>query len=369
MDHETEFRLTVNDALRQRRAAELLVREAASQFEAAERERTANRGHRFSIVRAVNAASSPRGLQDGIEREWGEEAARQAGRPFDQHRPWIPWSVMGRTLNVGTGSLGGHLVDNAVTAAAAALFPVSTVVRLGATVLDGLRGDINIPRVTGNGTGYWLGELGTATASDPTLGQIACSPKHVGAFTQVSRQLLLQSQAEALVGRHLMGLLGAAIDAAVIAGTSTDATVPLGIRYASGITLSTGTSYDNAAAQAQVKAAATANVVDENIKFLGTPAVRELLAKRAANGTGSEYLWSRDRLASKPAFVSGNVPASTILCGDFSHVVIPTWGPGLQVETDPFQVFAAGIVGMRVFASLDVAVTQPAAFAVSVSIT
>lgn len=368
MDEQTRFALAVSEAAAHRQAARELIAEAARRMDYAST-KAAERGHRFSIARAIQAAAS-NGVRDGLEREAGEELARQAGTSFDQHRPWIPWSAFGqRTMLVGTATQGGYLVGDPVGPAVQALYPYSTVVRLGAQVIDGLRADISLPRISGNATAYWLGETGTATASAPTLATIACAPKHCGAYTEVSRQLLLQSEAERVVGQHLLGLVGAAVDAAVLAGTSADSSVPLGIRYTTGVTVTTGTSYDNAAAQAQVKVAAAANLVDENIAFLGAPAVRELLAKRASNGTGSPYLWANDTLASKRAAVNGNTPASTLFCGDFSTVYLPTWGEGLQVEVNPYAQFAAAVVGLRVFASVDVAVTQPAGFAVAVGIT
>jgi HK97 family phage major capsid protein len=358
------------EAEQRARAAKLLALEAGRELAESERLRRSGR-HTFSIVRAVNAASL-RGV-DGFEREVAEECARRAGTAFDPHRPWVPWEAFRavRTLQVGTAAQGGYLVGAPTSPAVDALFAYSTVIRLGAQVFDGLSGNVAVPRVTANGTGYWIGETGTATASQPTIGQHLGKPKTVGAYAEVSRQLLTQAPevADRMISNHLLGLAGAAIDAAAIAGTSADSSVPLGIRYTAGVTITTGTSYDNAAAQAQVKAAAAANAVDENIAFVGTPAVRELLAKRARNGTGSEYLWADDKLASKRAAVNSNTPASTLLCGDFSTLFLLFWGPGIQIEVNPFAAFQSLTVGVRVLASVDVAVTQPGVFSASVGIT
>jgi HK97 family phage major capsid protein len=369
MDAITASTLKLNDAAQHERAARLLALEAGRELAEAERKRAAS-GGRFSIVRAITAAATG-GLTDGYEAEVAQELARRAGSYHDTHRPWIPWSALSsRTLLVGTATLGGNLVaGDQVGPAVAALFPVSTVVRLGAQVLDGQVGDVNYPRFGTNASGYWLTETGTATASAPVMAQIQCSPKTVGAYTEVSRQLLKQSAAERVVGNHLLGVVGAALDAALLAGTSTDSTVPLGIRYTSGVAVGTGTSFSNDTAQLMVKNASAANLVDENIRFLGAPAVRELLAKRASNGTGSPYLWHDDKLASKPAAVNANAPASTLFCGDFSTVLVPTWGEGLRVEVNPYAQFQSGIVALRVFLSADIAVTTPAGFDVRVGIT
>jgi len=370
MDPVTAYTLDVSEAARLRRGADLLIREGAQRLEAAQTKERESLRRGFSIVRCVKLAAAD-GVRDGAEREISEELARQVGQTHDRHRPFIPWSALTglRTLQVGTSAVGGYLVGGPATPAVDALFPFSTVIRLGAQVMGGVVGNITIPRVSANGTGYWLGELGTATASQPTLAGIACTPKQVGAYTEVSRLLLQQAPdtAERMIGNHLLGVVGAAIDAAVIAGTGTSA--PTGVTKTANLgALTTGTSFDWAAGVAMVKTAATANVVDENIKALAAPATRETLSKRAIAGSTWPYIWAQGRFADVPAFVNSNVPSATLIVGDFSTVVLPMWG-ALQIESNPFAQFAAGVTGFRVIVSCDCAVTQPACFAVSTGIT
>jgi HK97 family phage major capsid protein len=254
------------------------------------------------------------------------------------------------------------------------LRPYSTLVRLGAQVFPGLVGDVNVPRVGTGASAAWVGETGTATSGDWTLEQITATPKKVSAYVEISRQLLAQSPAVAdrMIANNLLGSVGAAIDSAMLSGTGTDA--PVGILNTSGITLTTGTAFNYGAAVTMVKNSASANVNDENIRFVAPPAVRELLAKRAAVvGTGTSVdlpVWRSDRLADKPAAVSANVPSGQVYCGDFSQCWLLTWGIGaMQVEINPYTNFRAGILGAKVVMHCDVAIVRPGAFAVGTGLT
>jgi HK97 family phage major capsid protein len=194
--------------------------------------------------------------------------------------------------------------------AVAALTPYMTTLRLGVEVIDGLRGDVFIPRVSTSGTAAWAAEAGTAAASDQVFAQVAASPKKIIAVTEFSKVLLAQSPmiADRAIATNLLGVVGREIDKSVLAGTG--GAMPLGLVNTSGITLTTGTAFDHAAAQAMLKNVSASNANDENIRFLGAPATRELLAKRGVNGTAAEagFIWQRNTIADKPAFVSATCP-------------------------------------------------------------
>ena len=205
MDHITEYSLAISDAARQRRAAELLVREAAQTFQHAERQRAASRGHRFSIVRTVRCMSE-RGLRDGIEAEIGQEMSRQAGTAYDPNRVLLPWgALMGdRAMIVGTGASGGYLADGLEVTIGEALRGYSVAFDAGIATLSGLTVNVQVAQEAASGTGYWIGEVGTATASAPTFGGVTLSPKHAGGYVEMSRQLLKQAPGvDQFVGRSL----------------------------------------------------------------------------------------------------------------------------------------------------------------------
>ena len=77
----------------------------------------------------------------------------------------------------------------------------------------GLVRNVTIPKQTAAAIGYWLTESQAITESQRTFGHLALTPRTVGALTQVSRLLMLQSSpsVHALVMSHLVKLLTALV--------------------------------------------------------------------------------------------------------------------------------------------------------------
>jgi len=155
----------------------------------------------FSFARALNALANPndKKIQDAakFELEMSQEACKKAGTvsrgimiPVDVLR-----GVATRDLNVGTSTAGGNLVSTNLLASSFVelLRNKSMVQTLGATVLNGLVGNIAIPRMSAGATSYWVAESGAPTEGAETFDQITMNPKTVGAFVDYSRKFLLQS--------------------------------------------------------------------------------------------------------------------------------------------------------------------------------
>jgi hypothetical protein len=114
----------------------------------------------------------------------------------------------------------------------------------------------------------------------------------------------------------------------------------------------------------------TQDAPDDSIAFIGTPAVRELLEGRE-RAAGNGFIWDDDRVASKPAYASTDVPASTLICGAWSEVIVGLWGSGFVFELNPYDAtgFKTGIIQARVLMSADVAVAHATAFCLASSVT
>ena len=85
---------------------------------------------------------------------------------------------------------------------------------LGARVLTGLRGDTVIPKQTGASTAYWIAEGDSLTDSNASYASVRLEPKHVGALTGLSRQLIQQSNPaiEQLVRDDFAAVVSLAVD-------------------------------------------------------------------------------------------------------------------------------------------------------------
>lgn len=346
-----------------------IARELESHYENRLRQIRRNKynGPRLSIARTITDMS--RETLHGEDRECLEEYARREGRPFDKQRIVLPFSEF-RDLSKGTASAGGYLVATETTEAVDILRPFSVSAKAGITVETGLQGDQVIPKTTVKTTPGWLStETSQVTASTPTLAQIACTPKQVGIVVNFSRQLSKQANAENFVRRELMNTIGTAIDQAVINGSGASGQ-PTGILNTAGIGTETGTSLAQAGCVSMKRKVADSNAPDEAISFIGTPAIRELLEGRA-RATGLGFIWDDDKVASKPAYVSTDVPSATLICGAWPLVYLGIWGQGFVVEVNPYDStgFKTGMITARILISLDVAILHPAAFCVSTSIT
>lgn len=326
------------------------------------------RDYQFSFARMV--AGMERGKLDGFERETLQTVAVLRGETFDQHRPLVPWELlMSRDLTVAAPSTGGYLVDKASFAALDALRPYSVTANAGISISAGLNGNAEQPRTNGHVTVTWLnGEAVQATESTPSVGSIGLSPKQAGAFVEFSHNFAAQTNAEAFVRRELLRTAGAAVDQAVLSGSGLNGQ-PLGILNVPGIGSTSGSSLAQAGVVEMKRKVADSNAPDEGTAFLATTAVREILEKRE-RATGLGFIWDNDKVASRPAAVSTQMPSATMVCAYWPSIALYLWGPGIQVEINPYDAtgFKFGKIQARVLVACDVAATQPAAICASSSI-
>jgi HK97 family phage major capsid protein len=245
---------------------------------------------------------------------------------------------------------------------------------MGVTSLSGLQGSVTIPKLTAAATNYWLAtEATTITESQQTLGQLALSPKTVGAYTEISRLLLLQSSpsADALVQSDLAQVVALAVDSAVLSGSGASGQ-PQGIIGSAGVGSVTGTSIAYAGIVEFQTDTASGNALFDSSGYVTTPAVAGLLKQRVKFTSTASPIWEGKLLEGTVdgyrAMASLQVPTANILFGDFSKVVLAEWGV-LEVEVNPYANFQAGIIGIRAMYSIDVGVRYGAAFSLATSVT
>lgn len=124
---------------------------------------------------------------------------------------------------------GGNLVATDLAPMTDRRRPMLAVEGMGATVLRGLSGPLDLPRMTASGAAAWVTEDAAATTTDPNLAKVSMGPKTVAAQYQVTRRMLLQSQTaqEPILRADLGFLLAQRLDAAAIRGGGTNE--PVGI--------------------------------------------------------------------------------------------------------------------------------------------
>ena len=335
----------------------------------------------FSVIKALRAMTENNWDDAGLEREASKAIADKirgmgveragSGRGF-----FIPLEVQQRDMLVATAANGGNMVATNLRPQdfIGMLRNRTLATQLGVRTLSGLVGNADITKQTAGATAYWLASESTAiTESQQTLGLLQLRPNNLGAYTEVTRQLMLQStpDADAFVMGDLAAQLAVAIDAAIFAGTGTEQ--PQGIIGTAGVGAVTGTTLALAGLIEAQTDVAGANALTANCRYVTTPAVAGLLSQRARiASTDSKTLWSGNILdgvvEGYNAHSSNNITAATAIFGDFSQAILAEWGV-LEVDVNPYANFAAGITGIRAFYTCDVGVRVPGAFSVIGTIT
>lgn len=332
---------------------------------------------RYSVLRAIRAMVDKDWTSAAFERECHKEILKRAGLDEAPNNGfYVPYEIQKRDLSSGSPSAGGYLVatDNLGGSFIDMLRNRAVVAKLGATMLPGLQGNVTIPKQTGANTAYWLTNETTAiTEGNLTLGQLALAPKNVGAYQEISRQLMLQSSpaADALVMNDLAKVLALAIDSAAINGSGSSGQ-PTGVINTAGIGSVTGTSIALAGIIEFQTDVAGGNALAENCGYLTTPLIAGLLAARQRFSSTDTPLWEGNILDGKVlgfrAMSSLQCPTGDILFGDFSQVVIGEWGM-LEIALNPYANFTAAITGVRAIQTVDVGVRQAGAFSLATSAT
>jgi HK97 family phage major capsid protein/HK97 family phage prohead protease len=339
---------------------------------------------RYSLTRAIRACvekSWPKVAP--FEAEVSKAVAARLGRSAaGEHTFFVPLDVQWaaaqqRDLAAGTSSAGGYLVGTNVQSFIELLRNRSVVMSMGATTMPGLQGSVAIPKQITAATGYWFAnEAGTATESNITFGQLTLTPKTVGGYVEISRQLLLQStpNAETIVNADLARVIGLAVDSAALTGPGT-AGQPTGISSTSGVGTanpSTGSAITYADMIRFQTTVAASNAMMPGFGYVTTPTIAGILMGKSRFTNSDTPIWGGNildgTLVGARAMTSLQVSSATMFGGDFSQLVIGEWGV-LEIESNPYAQFQAGIVGVRALYTCDVGVRYGAAFAIGVGMT
>lgn len=342
---------------------------------------TAKEQREYSLVRAIDAAASGDWTQAGFERECSQAAAQKLGRTA---RGFIvPMDAVTRAASnytVGNSASAGSLVETDFRAhnLIELLQEKMLLTRLGATYLDGLVGDVSIPKVLTGHTHAWINEDGSAPASAATFGQVPLKNKTISGRTQLSRKLLQQSSIgiEAFARNSLLDAIAHGIDIAAFTGAGSGAE-PRGILNTSGIgAVTSGGKLTWKHIVALETAIDDALAGGDNMAYVTTRPVRGMLKTTAHEANTQGYIWSGDNtLNGYTAIASGRIPKNLgsgsqhgMLFGDFSQLLVGSWGV-LDLLVDPYSSSETGAIKIVAFQDVDFAVRHAQAFAAIKDIT
>lgn len=324
----------------------------------------------YSFVRAIHAMANPGDKSAwaaaAYERELSEAASKKSGRAARGFM--IPADVLRRDLNVGTATAGGNLVATDLLAGSFIdlLRNRSVAVRAGATVLNGLSGNIAIPKQSGAATAYWVAESGAPTESQQTVSQVTMTPKTVGAYTDFSRRLTLQSSIdiETMVRSDLATVIALAIDKAALYGTNAD-NQPKGLTGQTGInTVAFAAANATFAELVAMETGIASDNADVNgMTYLVNPAQRGVYKSTAKFGSGTDAtIWEPGNTVNGyRTEVSNQIVAGDVLFGNFAELLIGFWS-GLDLMVDPYSNSTSGTIRVVALQDTDIAVRHAESF-------
>lgn len=334
---------------------------------------------RYSIFNVVRALANPldRRAQDAVafELECSAAAEKQYGR--SAQGIMVPDDVLRhfdlRAFNAGTANSGGNLVATDLLAGSFIdlLRPRSTIMKLAAS-MGGLVGNVALPKQTGGATAYWIGEGEDAQSGQPTTGQVTLTPHTIGAYTDITRQLLLQStpDAEMLVRNDLLTAIALGIDLAGYYGTGTSSQ-PTGIANITGVNAvtfaATNPTFDELVAMETAIATDNADVLGMsyvvNAKMRGYAKTTPKFASGTSVAAAGTIWEPGNQINGYGAQVTNQITDGDVIFGNFSDLVVGMWG-GLDLNVDDKSLSKSGGLRLVVLQDVDFAVRHEESFCV-----
>lgn len=352
---------------------------------------------KYSMMRAINAVINQTWKDAGFELEVSNDIAKRMGKdtqgffmptniPFYAHQGERSAYAVG---TAGSGTTGGTLVATNLLAGSfiEVLRNKARVLQLGATVLSGLVGNVDIPRQTGASSTFWVTEGGNLTESEATFDKVSLALKTIGTYSAVTRQMLMQGtpDIEMLARADLIAQIALGIDAAALHGAGSGGE-PTGIANISGIgSVVGGTNGATLTIDHLIDletAITSANAPEDNLAYIANAKTVGWLKK--SKSTTGQYLWTNSPLGQRsatPGEINGYPVARTnqarsnltkgsssgvcseLTFGNWAELLIGEWGT-LEIVPNPYDatLFKQGGVLLRAMQSLDVAVRHAASF-------
>ena len=337
----------------------------------------------YSLVRAIQAADAKDWSKAGFELEVSKELAKKQSRqPKGFFVPDFGWQT--RTVSTASGATfgaGANIVpeDYRGDRFIDALISTSILGQVGATVLNGLQGNVAIPKISTSTAAAFIAEGGSVGSSEPDFAQVTMTPKLLANKVSVTRELMIQSDpsVEQLIRNNMVRIFSAKIDNVALKGGGSNE--PTGILGTSGIgdVSSGGTSGNANLTYGNVVDIMTEvsqdNALLGNLRWVTHPAVvGKLMQTLVAASTDSRMIMpSPDSMMGYPVVQTTQAPSSSpysLIFGNFADLYVGFFS-ALDVLVDPYGSAGTATTNLYFYQDMDIAVAHAESFAAAQDVT
>ena len=346
---------------------------------------------KYSLLRALNASSKGNWNDAGFEAEMSQEVAQRSGKtPQGFYAPDFAWTgnrnqdeLEKRTvLTVGTNASGGYFAPTEQLGSEwiEALRARMVLPGLGMKIMSGLTTKVSIPKVSAGVSAGFVAEDSAVSAVNVTTAQLTLQGRTLGAYSDISRLLIQESDPsiEAIVRDDILSAVANKIEDVAIEGGGSNE--PSGIL--SGATVlamgTNGLAPTWASITALVKSVEDANAgINANtMGFLTNPKVKSKLSNTARVASTDSVMILNDPWNAIYGYnmaVTTNVPSdltkgsssgvcSATIFGDYSQLILAMFSqPDIMI--DPYTNATKGTIRVLVHQEVDAGLRHDESFA------
>ena len=265
------------------------------------------------------------------------------------HKVTLPAETRTVTQTVSGDGVHDEIVETEFKGLLEPLYADSVISNLGITIYNGLpAGDFKVSAM-GKGAAAWADETGTAAESKNTFSHVTLQPKRISAQLSYSKQFLAQDTigAEAAIRRDIYNALVAKIQSTMLSADASGANKPAGIF--NGVTAKNISSY---AELCDVEATVDDSNVKGERKYLMSNKAKAILRCMPKSSLTTELVLDGNDIDGTPVIANSDVPTTQYAYGDFSNIVMGTWG-NVDLIIDPYTLAAENSVRIVVNAFVD----------------
>ena len=266
-----------------------------------------------------------------------------------EHKVTLPAETRTITQTVSGDGVHDEIVEEEFKGLLEPLYADSVISNLGITIYNGLpAGDFKVSAM-GKGAAAWADETGTAAESKNTFSHVTLQPKRISAQLSYSKQFLAQDTigAEAAIRRDIYNALVAQIQSTMLSADASGANKPAGIF--NGVTAKNISSY---AELCNVEASVDDSNVKGERKYLMSNKAKAILRCMPKSSLTTELVLDGNDIDGTPVIANSDVPTTQYAYGDFSNIVMGTWG-NVDLIIDPYTLAAENSVRIVVNAFVD----------------